>query len=67
MSKKMKLALIEITFLGISLLITLLMISLWFYLFDNQFILTILSLLTLLGLGKQVYKFITDVSNHLKS
>lgn len=53
--KKTRLFIIEIVFLLLDFVIAYLMLRLWFWLFVNKTILTILVVLTLFALAKQVW------------
>ena len=67
MTKRTKLILVDVVFIILDLVITWLMFKLWFWLFTNKIILTILLTLTLLGLAKQVWKSVGNLFEHWQS
>ena len=60
-----KLLLVDFLFIVISFIITFLMFRLWFWLFVNKIILTILICITLSGLIGQIRKAVDDIRKHL--
>ena len=63
-SKKQKLLLVDVAFLILDFVITFLMFKVWFWLVTNRTLLTILLVITLLGLMKQVWKHVGELSDH---
>lgn len=66
MTKRTKLIIVDLIFLTLDIMIGYGLFGLWFWLFDNQFVLTVLVIVTVIGLGKQGLKLAKDLFEHLR-
>ena len=64
LSKAKKLLWVDIIFLILDFVITYFLIKLWYWLFDNKIIITILIILTLLGLMSQIWRAIGNLQEN---
>lgn len=63
-NKAKKLLFVDIIFSILDFVIVFFLFRLWFWLFSNKIILTILIIITLLGLLRQVWKTIGNLGEH---